>query len=240
MTTSDLVTSVSARSAVLSLLLGAHPPSLEGREIVSAMRLFGVAESTARVAMSRMVSSGDVIRDGSRYRLSPRLMERQARTDTPTVTRWDGRWETAIVTTSGRSAGDRAQLRTAMARLRMAELREGVWLRPANLDRPWPPQVHDVALRADLVPEQDPAELAASLWDLDAWAQRGRALVGAVREAGDDGQARFLTMVAVVRHLYTDPLLPIELRPLNWPAEALDEAYAEFRTWLAEMRIGSG
>lgn len=236
----SLTASVSARSAVLSLLLGAHPPELEGREIVAAMRLFGVSESTTRAAMSRMVTAGDLVRDGGRYALSERLVERQARTDSPQTIPWDGTWETAVITTSGRSAGDRAELRTEMTRLRLAELREGVWMRPANLDRPWPQTVRQVATRFAARPDDDPVDLARTLWDLPEWSRRGHELLGAVAAAGDDGQARFLTMVAVVRHLYQDPLLPAELRPDEWPADALTAAYDEFRGWLAEMRIGRG
>lgn len=235
-----LTTTVSARSAVLSLLLGAHPPELEGREIVSAMRLFGVSESTTRAAMSRMVSSGDLVRDGGRYALSERLARRQARTDPPALRSWDGSWETAIVTTSGRSAGDRADLRAEMTRLRLAELREGVWMRPANLDRDLPASVRQVTTGFTAHPDGDPADLARTLWDLPDWAQRGRALLGAVDDAGDDGQARFLTMVSVVRHLYLDPLLPEELRPPEWPADELTARYTDFRAWLAAMRIGRG
>lgn len=236
----SLTTTVSARSAVLSLLLGAHPPELEGREIVAAMRLFGISESTTRAAMSRMVTSGDLVREGGRYALSERLVHRQARTDAPATTAWDGTWETAIITTSGRSAGHRAGLRAEMTRLRLAELREGVWMRPANLDRPWPAAVRDVATRFSARPEDDPVELAHTLWNLPEWSRRGHALLAAVDDAGDDGQARFLTMVALVRHLYEDPLLPPALSPADWPAEALTAAYTDFRAWLAEMRIGRG
>lgn len=235
-----LTTTVSARSAVLSLLLGAHPPELEGREIVAAMRLFGVAESTTRAAMSRMVAAGDLVRDGGRYALSERLARRQARTDSPALLPWDGTWETAIVTTSGRSAGDRAELRTEMTRLRLAELREGVWMRPANLDRALPATVRQVTTRFTARPENDPVDLAHTLWDLPEWSRRGHALLGLIADAGDDGRARFPAMVSVVRHLYRDPLLPPELRPADWPADELTAAYADFRAWLAEMRIGRG
>ncbi|RDH12708.1 PaaX family transcriptional regulator [Tsukamurella pulmonis] len=237
---STLTATVSARSAVLSLLLGAHPPELEGREIVAAMRLFGVSESTTRAAMSRMVTAGDLVRDGGRYALSERLAQRQARTDSPATTPWDGTWETAIVTTTGRSAGDRAELRTEMTRLRLAELREGVWMRPANLDRALPASIREVTTGFRARPDDDPVDLARTLWDLPAWSQRGHALLGAVAEAGDDGRARFLTMVSVVRHLYQDPLLPAELRPVDWPSAQLTAAYADFRAWLAAMRIGPG
>lgn len=236
----SLAASVSARSAVLSLLLGAHPPQLEGREIVSAMRLFGIPESTTRAAMSRMVTAGDLVRDGGRYALSERLVRRQAQTDSPAEIPWDGTWETAVITTSGRSAGDRAELRTDMTRLRLAELREGVWMRPANLDRPWPDSVRQVATHFSARPEHDPVGLAETLWDLPEWSRRGHELLAAEARARDDGQARFLTMVAVVRHLYEDPILPPALQPDDWPARSLSETYADFRGWLAEMRIGRG
>ncbi len=64
-----------------------------------------VAETTLRAALSRMVAAGDLVRDGSTYRLSERLLERQRRQDAaldPATTAWDGAWEQVVITSSGR------------------------------------------------------------------------------------------------------------------------------------------
>lgn len=231
---SPLLASVSARSAVLSLLLGTHPPELSARYLLDVMALFGTAESTTRVALSRMVAAGDLVRTGEGYALSPRLIARQAETDPPPTRVWDKTWEMAVVVATGRSASDRARQRTEMTRRRLAELREGVWMRPANLARPWPAALRAVTIRFEAAPHVDPRELAATLWDLPAWSGRGHALLAALAAAADP-PARFLTMVTLVRHLYGDPMLPAELLPGDWPAERLHTAYAEFRADLASM-----
>ena len=72
---------LSARSVVLSLLLGAHPAELSAAALVRAGDLFEVPETTLRATLSRMVAAGDLVRDGSTYRLSERLLERQRRQD---------------------------------------------------------------------------------------------------------------------------------------------------------------
>jgi phenylacetic acid degradation operon negative regulatory protein len=40
----------------------------------------------------------------------------------------------------------------------------------------------------------------------------------------------------MVRHLLTDPVLPAELLPADWPGAALRAAYHDFATELADRR----
>ncbi|MFJ4623683.1 PaaX family transcriptional regulator C-terminal domain-containing protein [Streptomyces sp. NPDC088812] len=132
---------LSARSVVLSLLLGTHPSELPVKDLVRLVEPFGVGGSTLRAALSRMAAAGDLRRAGAVYGLSDRLLERRRRQDDavrPATRPWDGDWEMAVVTVTGRGPAERAELRAALTRLRLAELREGVWLRPATLLRPWP------------------------------------------------------------------------------------------------------
>ena len=231
-----LVPPVSARSAVLSLLLGANPPSLSGREIVAAMGLFGVAESTTRVALTRMVSGGALTRSDGIYTLSERLAQRQRDVEPPRrIEHWNGQWEMAIVTATGRSAGDRVAFRNAMRRLRVVELREGVWTRPANLHRRWPDEIRGVVTCFEAVPQADSTELVARLWDLEAWSERGQRYLE-VLDAVEDEPSRFRAMVAAVHHLQTDPMLPEQFHPAGWPAADLAAVYADYREWLAQIR----
>ena len=51
---------------------------------------------------------------------------------------WGGEWEMVVITATGRGPAERADLRSRLTALRLAELREGVWLSPANLTRPPP------------------------------------------------------------------------------------------------------
>ncbi|GAA2770162.1 PaaX family transcriptional regulator C-terminal domain-containing protein [Nonomuraea dietziae] len=218
---------LTARSAVLSALLGSHPPRLPSRALVRVGEVFGIAEGTVRVALSRMVAAGDLVQDDGRYELSERLRERQARQDesrSPHTRPWDGTWEIAIVTAERRAPSDRAALRHTMTALRLAELREGTWLRPANLIRRWPEIVTAQCTLVDGRPREDPTAL---LWDLDGWAAEARRLERALGQA--EGLAEgFLVSAAVLRHLLADPLLPAELLPQDWPGARLRARYDDF------------
>ncbi|MGW2047244.1 PaaX family transcriptional regulator C-terminal domain-containing protein [Streptomyces sp. NPDC001858] len=233
---------LSARSVVLSLLLGTHPPQLAAKDLVRGLELFGVGGSTVRAALSRMVTAGDLRRTDGVYRLSDRLLERQRRQDDslhPDTRAWDGDWETAVITATGRGPAERAELRTRLSALRLAELREGVWLRPANLGRPWPPDLDDVLQRFTARPAAPARELAASLWPLDAWAETARALLAHV-DRTERPADRMTALAAVVRHLRADPVLPTALLPADWPGPALRGTYDHHQRVLTETALGPG
>src|ERR1700751_3033118 len=162
---------MTARSVVLSFLLGAHPACATASKLIRLTADFGIKETTLRVALTRMVAAGDLIRSADGYRLSDRLLARQRRQDDaidPRVRGWRGDWVVLIVTSVGSDARTRAALRTAMHNNRFGELREGVWMRPDNLELDLGPEfdarVHILSARDD-----SPAELAAQLGDLPAW-----------------------------------------------------------------------
>ncbi|MBO2463372.1 PaaX domain-containing protein, C- domain protein [Actinomadura violacea] len=228
---------LTARSVVLSTLLGVHPPRLAARHLVRVGDLFGIAEGTVRVALSRMVTSGDLVQDDGEYALTDRLLQRQARQDEsrrPRTRDWDGGWEIAVITAERRPAADRAALRQAMSALRLAELREGTWLRPANLDRPRSETVVRQCTFLEGRPEQDPAALARALWDLDGWAATAEALRTSLDEAGTIAE-RFTLAAATLRHLLHDPILPPVLLPPGWPGLALRTGYERFETDFARL-----
>ncbi|OMC54135.1 PaaX domain-containing protein, C- domain protein [Mycobacterium sp. IS-836] len=228
---------MTARSVVLSVLLGAHPAWATASELIRLTNDFGIKEATLRVALTRMVGAGDLIRSADGYRLSDRLLARQRRQDDaidPRVRAWRGGWVLLIVTSVGNDARTRAALRTAMHSKRFGELREGVWMRPDNLeldlDRKLEAQVRTLTARDDA-----PAELAGRLWDLPAWAQTGHRLLDEMA-AAPDVPARFMVAAATVRHLLTDPVLPDELLPPDWPGARLRAAYHDFAAELLKRR----
>lgn len=251
---------LTARSVLLSVLLGTTPPRLPVALLVSTTELFGIAEGTARTALSRMTAAGELVADGGHYALAAdRLLSRQARQAASrrgTTLAWSpgDPWRQAVVAADGRRpAAERAALRDRMTGRRLAEVREGVWLRPDNLEDTAAvrsPEPGVVWFRA--VPEDDPGALAARLWDLGAWAATARDLDARIRAlvaplvAGDrsvlaDG---FVLSAAVLRHFQADPLLPDALLPRDWPGSELragydrfDDAYrAVLRTWFDEHR----
>jgi phenylacetic acid degradation operon negative regulatory protein len=233
---------LSARSVVLSLLLGAHPAELSAAALVRAGDLFDVPESTLRAALSRMLAAGDLTRSGGTYRLSGRLLERQRRQDAALeigARPWDGAWEQVVITSSGRSAQARAELRADLASLRLAELREGVWMRPANLARPHPAWPADLIEAFRVTPVDDQVALARRLWDLDGWAARGHELLDAMAEP-DSARTALTLNAAAVRHLQVDPALPPELLPPGWPSDELRTAYARYSRGLLEQTLHTG
>ena len=232
---------LTARSVLASALLGEDPPELPVAHLVHLAGLFGINPNRARVALSRMVASGEVVTDGSgRYRLAGRLLERRERQEASRAGRtggWSGQWHLVVVIAGGSPAGQRSARRRRLVLARLAHQRDGVWLRPDNLDlRPDPAEDPDlVVYRA--VPHRDPVGLAASLWDLAGWGHRAESLLVAldrtVTRGPDDLAPGFVLSAAVLRHLQADPLLPAGLLPDGWPGPTLREAYA---AWDARYR----
>ncbi|MGK2902195.1 MAG: PaaX family transcriptional regulator C-terminal domain-containing protein [Mycobacterium sp.] len=228
---------LTARSVVLSVLLGAHPACASSAELVLLTADFGIRESTLRVALTRMVGTGDLVRSADGYRLSDRLLARQRRQDDvidPQERPWDGTWTTLLITSVGADARSRADLRNTLVQHRFGELREGVWLRPDNLAVSL---ADSVATKVRILRsrDDDPAGLVAELWDLPAWARDGDGLLTEMA-AATDVPGRFVVAAAIVRHLLTDPVLPAELLPRGWPGEQLRLAYREFAAELVQRR----
>ncbi|HJR90044.1 MAG TPA: PaaX family transcriptional regulator C-terminal domain-containing protein [Aeromicrobium sp.] len=228
---------LSARSVALSVLLGAPDGQLPVRDVVAAGVMCDIAPPTMRVALSRLVGRGELTVDDGVYTLAPHHLARlraQHEDIAPRVRPWNGQWETVVIVESGRDAVDRARLRNDLTHARLGELREGVWMRPANLDRPPFGDPHATTLISH---PMEPDRIAESLWDLAAWADRGRALLAASRRPALDAQ-RLAAVAALVRHLRTDPALPPELTPPNWPADEMRKAYDDYRTQLVHQTMG--
>jgi phenylacetic acid degradation operon negative regulatory protein len=228
---------MTARSVVLSVLLGAHPAWATSAELLQLTSDFGIREQTLRVALTRMVAAGDLVRSDDGYRLSDRLLNRQRRQDDalyPRTRDWDGSWITLVITAVGMDARARAALRNTLQIKRFGELREGVWLRPGNLDDELPGEVAD-RVRVLHARDDDPAELARRLWDLAGWANTGDRLLDDMA-AARDVPGRFRAAAGMVRHLLTDPVLPKEMLPAHWPGAELRKAYADFAAELSARR----
>lgn len=229
---------LSARSIIASTLLGTVPPRLPGHLLVAFAAQFGVRPGTTRVALSRMVDGGELERaeDGA-YALAGDLLDRHQRQEIglrPSTRPWNGEWELRIVPSGARSSAQRNALRRACRHLGFGERRDGVWMRPDNLavDRlPGDRAVVDAQTeRLTAVPDGDPAQLAAELFDLDQWSVDARRLRDLLDNAGNDVplDRGFELAADALRHLVSDPLLPEELWPGRWPAPRLRTSYAEY------------
>jgi phenylacetic acid degradation operon negative regulatory protein len=220
-----------------SALLGMDPPELPVAQLVRLTDLFGISENRARVALSRMVASGEATSEGSgRYRLAGHLAARQSRQSASragATTAYDGEWWLAVVTTTGSTADVRSARRRALTYGRLAELREGVWMRPANLAVQLPDQL-DGDIELMMARPVEAEELAHRLWDLAAWSARARDLLHRLDVLVPDKPEAlapgFELSAAVLRHLQADPLLPPALVPADWPGVSLRAAYEQWDT----------
>jgi phenylacetic acid degradation operon negative regulatory protein len=223
---------LTARSVLASALLGMDPPELPVAQLVRLTGLFGISENRARVALSRMVAGGEATTNGSgHYRLTGHLAQRQSRQSVSRsgqTAAYKGAWVLAVVTTSGSSAEVRNSRRRALSYARLAELREGVWMRPANIEVVFPEaSVEDLEVMT--AHPHDPKVLAGALWDIVGWADRARHLQSNLAALPPEGPKElapgFELSASVLRHLQADPLLPAELLPTDWPGLGLREDY---------------
>jgi phenylacetic acid degradation operon negative regulatory protein len=206
--------------------------------------LFGVADGTARVALSRMVDRGELRTVDGMYELAGRVGARRATQDwslAPEVEAWDGGWRMAVVDDRARTAADRSALREAMRRLRYAAVREAVWTRPDNLPRASGSQenwavVDDQCQWWRSVPDGPARPRAESLFGVKAWivsaraatrelAVNERALAKGSERALADAFVAGASALAVIR---LDPLLPSELGESARVGDDLRVAYQSY------------
>ncbi|OBK69256.1 PaaX family transcriptional regulator C-terminal domain-containing protein, partial [Mycolicibacterium fortuitum] len=164
-------------------------------------------------------------------------LNRQRRQDDaidPRLRAYDGQWLTLVITSVGTDARTRASLRNTLQQFRFGELREGVWMRPDNLEQALPEEITG-RVRLLHTRDDDPAGLAAELWDLPGWRRTGEQLLDEMTAAADV-PGRFVAAAGIVRHLLADPVLPDELLPDNWPGAHLRRAYNDFAAELVDRR----
>ncbi len=233
-------TPLTARSVLASVLLGTDPPWLPTPLLVRTTALFGISEGSTRTALSRLVAAGEAVAHDGGYRLVGRLVGRQVRqaeSRTATTRSWDGSWELATIDGDARRpAYARAELRQAMVALRLGETREGVWIRPDNLDPERSPDSAPVVERWCTrwrATRPDPAPDVERLWALRSWSRQAtdlrrtmaRLLVPLGKGDTTALAGGFVTSAAVLRALQADPLLPPELLPSDWPGSGLRADY---------------
>ena len=225
-----------AKSLILDLLSTLRADdAMPVRALVSAGRVFGIAENGLRVALARLLASGLVERNArGSYRLAEAAGPVQGRvavwrTAEAACCAWDGSWIAVQVPTLPRGAA-RASTR-ALDFLGLRELESGLWLRPANL-RGGTGRVREslhglgldpaaIVFRLDELDAERGAR-ACALWDAVAL---GRAYATATRRL-ERSAARlrerdleramvesFTLGGEVIRLLTFDPRLPDEIAP---------------------------
>lgn len=211
-----------ARSIVLSLLLGSHPPSMPVAPLLQFTALFDIPDGTVRTALSRMTASGELENDNGVYRLSGRLLDRQSQQDTGLVhppPTWDGRWWVAVVLSERRPLAARRAFRSQVQGARFGELRPDTWMRPANIEVPV--GLPDTALTRGELLTGNSQHLVRDLWDMPKLNQQAIdhhqrvsdvADLLNVDEPPDEALASaFTALASCLRYLRTEPQLPAEL-----------------------------
>jgi len=234
------VSTPSPRSLILDLLSTLRGESMPVGALVSAGALFGIADNGMRVALTRLLSRGLVIRDErGRYRLGPKataLNERVVswRRLEERMRRWEGGW--IGVHLGGLTRGRGLAFASAERPLRLlgfARMAKGLALRPDNL-RGGVAAVRqelmvlglDTAALVFAMGEFDGGseERARGLWDVAAlrrgYARSRRELAAsearlARRSEGDAMIESFRLGGRVIRELVHDPLLPEALVPAD-------------------------
>lgn len=227
--------SPSPKSLILDLLATLKQGSMPVGALVEAGELFGLAANAIRVAVARLLASGEIARDErGRYRLGttgeavPRRAGSWKDAD-KRVRRWGGGWIAAHAHAGGRAA-QRGRER-AVRLLGLRPLVPSLWLRPDNLTAPVD------AIRAELaelglpgedlvfsLASLDPAaeERARGLWNVEALCAAHRALLVKVERSakrlprlarGEAMVESFLLGGQAIRQLVRDPLLPEEICP---------------------------
>lgn len=214
------------------------PPELPVSQLVRLAGLFAINENRARVALSRMVATGEVSTDGSgRYRLEGDLLAQRTRGTRqclgrhPTVGRTvvdrrdDGpRHERRSPRPAPPSAAHRTPGRTATRRVDAPDERAPRAARRPRRRHRWSAAAGPRTTQRDWQ--------ACRLWDLDGWSRSRINLVRRLeRTPPSDASVLapgFVLSASVLRHLQADPLVPTDLLPPRWSGDRLRTVYLEW------------
>ncbi len=240
---------VNARSALFDLWGdhlrehgGSAPIVAPVAALVRALAALDISEPAVRTAVSRMVRQGWLVSaatpDGPGYALTERA---KARLDdaarriyrTAGVQRWDGHWHVVVVPHLRHRAA-RERVRAELGFLGYGPLQGDTWIAPRRSpDLTATLSGEDVRADGfDAVPDDggtDPAALARKVWDLDRlardyedWRRQAEGWVSAAGAAASD-EEQFAARSRLVhewrKFLFTDPALPAELLPPDWPGQ---------------------
>jgi phenylacetic acid degradation operon negative regulatory protein len=244
-----------ARSALFDLY-GDHLRPRGGRAPVAALvRILAPLEITSpavRTAISRMVRQNWLepvrLEDGRGYALTDRATQRLDdaasriyRTREPS---WDGAWD-LLVLNPVRHRSSRERIRSGLAFLGYGALTDSTWISPHASAEVTSLLDAELATAARFeARDEDPRKRAEQAWDLkaigaayEAWHKNAQAVVndpaevlGAIGFGGEDERA-FAVRSHLVhewrKFLFTDPGLPAELLPVDWPGHAAAKFFAE-------------
>ncbi len=264
---------ISARSVLVTVFGDAVVPAggeIWLGDLIDLCAPFGFNHRLVRTSLSRLTAEGwfatERVGRRSRYRLAPTAIEEFADAEERIYnrhpTRWDGRWTVALLDGGRLARAERDALRGSLRWQGFAQLSPGV----VALPRTAPDVVHRLARRlgvgapvpvivgelTDLVALVEDGWTSTS-FDLDAPRRHYddvllyRSVVAGTDVGDLEGRPAFLLRTMVLHDLrrarLSDPELPDELLPADWPAGiAFSFAAATYRAvgpasdrWLDEV-----
>ncbi len=225
---------------------------LPSAAIVALLAGFGVSDSAARAALSRMTRNGLLVtsRSGRRTfaRLSPRAADvlddgaRRIFSFGEAGAPWDGQWSLVAFSIPEHHRAARDELRKVLRWLGFAPLYDGLWVAPRDHADGVITRLRELgigtatAFRATAVPGCGGLGISARAWDLDGLRRRYEEFItfaGELRDqvtAGEISPADALVARTRVMNEWRafpamDPELPAELLPPAWPRAAARELF---------------
>jgi phenylacetic acid degradation operon negative regulatory protein len=229
-----------------------HTESLPSAALVALLAEFGVSDSAARAALSRLTRNRLLVTSKIGRRTFVRLSERAAQIldeggrhifsfgrDTQP---WDGMWSLVAFSIPEHNRAARDALRKQLRWLGFAPLYDGLWVAPRDQAAEVVSQLSELgistatAFRAATVPGIEPGGLPQRAWDLDDLHARYEGFIthaGELRERALAGRISPVeALVARTRVMDEwrafpglDPDLPSELLPDAWPRAAARELF---------------
>ncbi|WP_403022107.1 PaaX family transcriptional regulator C-terminal domain-containing protein [Salinibacterium sp. GXW1014] len=240
-------------------LAGAVPSAA----IVELLGEFGISSAGARVALSRVAKSGMLVQSRSGRKTAYSLSEhgheaREKRLkgylDFGAVDReWDGRWTIVVFSIPEEDKGLRPRFRRELERLRFAPLTDAVWLQPNDCGREIASAGAEVGVglavvRAEFQHTEYSRLSPVDAFDLPAvraryeeyldefgpWVERMRAGQIAPNHALVLRTNVLASWSEIAR---TDPDLPAELLPEDWPRTRTRELFFELWEGLGQIAL---
>ncbi|MEU4556446.1 PaaX family transcriptional regulator [Micromonospora violae] len=254
---------------LLTTLLGEYLDSSEAdlpsTAVIAMLGEFGVSESSARAALSRLVKRGLIATRGNRrppvYHLTPQAIAKHRSRMQHFLNfgshpaPWTGEWLLASFSLPSSAQASRHALRRSLSALGFVGLYDSVWIRPGSDAAPVKEALrgllHHVegarwsVLHARFDEESGPHGPAAA-YDLTALAsayadfvQQYAQLRAAARNGEVDGAralvARTSAMDSWRKFADVDPDLPAHLLPKPWPRPEARETFLDIHTTLGSL-----
>jgi phenylacetic acid degradation operon negative regulatory protein len=225
---------------------------LPSAALVALLAEFGVSDSAARAALSRLTRNQLLVTSKSGRRTVVRLSKRAARilddgghqifSFGQTSQPWDGMWSLVAFSIPEHNRAARDSLRKQLRWLGFAPLYDGLWVSPRDRAIEVISQLAELgistatAFRAATVPGVSPDGVPQRAWDLDTLRVRYDSFIGHTQRLRERTLAgRVSPVAALVARTRVmdewrafpglDPDLPDELLPAAWPRASARELF---------------